>query len=100
MIKNAFSESTEFSATGPTQSLAKLLNCSTTAKAIASLNQKLHLKGCKVVMLLTFITFLTLSEIIRNSTDPDKMSLLFLGVNNNGLMFTVKSKETMRINFQ
>ena len=88
MIKNSSSEFTEFSATGATESLEELLNYSIIAKAVASLNHKLHLKGCKVVILLTFVTFFNLGDwIIRNSTDPDKTSLLFLGGHKNGLKF-------------
>ena len=48
LIKNASSTSTKFSATGLTASLKELLNYSTKAKVVASLNQKLHLKNYKV----------------------------------------------------
>ena len=101
LIKNASSTSTNFSAIGPIASLQELLNCLTMAKAVASLNQKLHLKICKVNIQLTFMTFVTLCNWVAcNSNELDKISFLFLGSNNNGRKFNTKSKNSMRIHYQ
>ena len=85
MILVASSESTEMSVAKPTDSLKTILDFSAATKSQSCLNQVLHLKKRKENVALTFVAFLIASDwIVRNSEEPEKMSLLFLGLNNDG----------------
>ena len=47
------------------------------------------------------MTFVTLSDyVVRNLNEIDKISFLFLGPNNDGPKFNIKSKDSIRIHHQ
>ena len=101
MMLNSSAECNEFSDTSPVSTLKQLLNCSTASKSQICLNQMLQLKRCKVSVGLAFASFLMSGDwIVRNSENPDKFSVFFLGPNNDGRQFKSTSKDQLRTHLQ
>ena len=85
----------------PSEDLLELLECSVTTKDLASLNQRFHLKGCEVRIILTFTSFLlTGNWVVRDSENPDKVSFFFLGPNKSGKSYSSSNKEQLKTHFQ
>ena len=97
----ALSRTLDVTATALSDSFAELLDCPSTARAQASLNHKLHQKGCEVNVPLPMVSFLLTGDwIVRHSDNPDKLSFMFLGPNQSGKLYTSKNKDQLRVHFQ
>lgn len=80
LILNASLKSDLGLAAYPSSELKSLLNCSSLAKAQVLLNHHLNKKRIHIEAQLSFVTALVnIDWIVRGSTNPGKISLLFLG---------------------
>ena len=100
LILNTSAQSIDFPAQTPSEDFLELVECSTATKAQASLNQRLHLKGCEVNIPLALTSFLISGDwVVRDTENPDKTSFFFLDPNQAGKSYTSRNKEQLKIHF-